>query len=301
MCRCEEWNVGKLVLHLPDGTTRDIPLSKERVTIGRRADNDVALPFPAVSAEHAAVVTILDDSFLEDLGSTNGTFVNDKAIAKHFLRDRDRLDVGREILVYYADDAAIPELLPPELMHHDRGNIIEPLSAQISALSDRTRHRASRVGESRLVVAEFDPASTGPMTGQIATEFDALAEADDATERTRPVRAQTPVAEHAAAGALPIPEIERTVDTLAPTFIVRVVTGPNAGREISVADAEVRLGRVGVQVATLRREGDRVRLVPLEGDDPPKRNGEPVSADGAMLQPGDMFDVAGTTLSLVRA
>ncbi len=81
--------MGKLVLYLADGTTMDVPLDKERIIIGRRADNDVCLPYPAVSGEHAAVVTILADSFLEDLGSTNGTLVNGKAIAKHFLSDHD--------------------------------------------------------------------------------------------------------------------------------------------------------------------------------------------------------------------
>jgi len=95
--------MGKLVLKLPDGRTRDIPLDRERITIGRRADNDLCLPFPAVSGEHAAVVTILDDSFLEDLNSTNGTLVNGKSVAKHFLRDHDEIDIGRQVLVYVSD------------------------------------------------------------------------------------------------------------------------------------------------------------------------------------------------------
>jgi pSer/pThr/pTyr-binding forkhead associated (FHA) protein len=94
--------MGKLVQRLPDGRTRDIPLDRERITIGRRADNDVCLPFPGVSAEHAAVVTILEDSFLEDLNSTNGTLVNGRPIAKHFLRDHDEIDIGRQVLVYVA-------------------------------------------------------------------------------------------------------------------------------------------------------------------------------------------------------
>src|SRR5450631_1835447 len=97
--------MSKLVLQLEDGTTMDIPLDQERITLGRRADNDVCLPNLAVSGEHAAVVTILDDSFLEDLGSTNGTLVNGNAIVKHFLRDRDEIDVGRHKFVYYADDS----------------------------------------------------------------------------------------------------------------------------------------------------------------------------------------------------
>jgi pSer/pThr/pTyr-binding forkhead associated (FHA) protein len=98
--------VGKLVLKLPDGRTREILLDRERVTIGRRADNDVCLPYPAVSGEHAAVVTILDDSFLEDLNSTNGTLVNGRPVAKHFLRDHDEIDIGRQVLVYVSGEFA---------------------------------------------------------------------------------------------------------------------------------------------------------------------------------------------------
>jgi len=103
--------MGKLVLFLKDATPVEIPLVKERVTIGRRPDNDVCLPYPAVSGEHAAVVTILADSFLEDLGSTNGTLVNGRPVAKHFLRDRDQIDIGRQLIVYLADDGARAE--PP--------------------------------------------------------------------------------------------------------------------------------------------------------------------------------------------
>src|SRR5437763_5161662 len=96
--------MSKLVLFLADGTTLDIPLDRERITIGRRADNDVCLPNLAVSGEHAAVVTILADSFLEDLGSTNGTLVNGNPIVKHFLRDHDEIDIGRHKFVYCMDE-----------------------------------------------------------------------------------------------------------------------------------------------------------------------------------------------------
>ncbi len=105
--------MSKLVLYLADGSTLDVRLTRERITIGRRADNDVCLPYPAVSGEHAAVVTILSDSFLEDLASTNGTLVNGKPIAKHFLRDRDQIDIGRQKLVYVMDDSVQLEPAAP--------------------------------------------------------------------------------------------------------------------------------------------------------------------------------------------
>src|SRR2546426_8210228 len=101
--------MSKRVLYLPDGTTVDVPLAGERTTIGRRADNDICLPTLAVSGEHAVVVTILADSFLEDLNSTNGTLVNGSPIAKHFLRDRDQIDIGRHRLVYCVEDEAVTD------------------------------------------------------------------------------------------------------------------------------------------------------------------------------------------------
>jgi pSer/pThr/pTyr-binding forkhead associated (FHA) protein len=60
--------LGKLVHFQADGSPVEIMLDRQRITIGRRPDNDVCLPYPAVSGEHAVVVTILDDSFLEGPG-----------------------------------------------------------------------------------------------------------------------------------------------------------------------------------------------------------------------------------------
>src|SRR4029450_1253995 len=96
--------MGKMVLYLADRTRRDKTPARGRIPRGRRAANDVSLPYPAVSGEHAAIVTILSDSFLEDLGSTNGTLVNGKAIVKHFLTDHEQIDIGRQRLTYASDN-----------------------------------------------------------------------------------------------------------------------------------------------------------------------------------------------------
>ena len=85
--------MGKLVHFHDDGKAAEIRLDRQRITIGRRPDNDICLAYPAVSGEHAAVVTILADSFLEDLGRTNGTLVNGAAVTKRCLRDRDVLPI----------------------------------------------------------------------------------------------------------------------------------------------------------------------------------------------------------------
>ena len=65
----------KLVLSLNASVLGEFTLDQERITIGRKPDNDIQIDNLAVSGQHAAIITILNDSFLEDLDSTNGTFV----------------------------------------------------------------------------------------------------------------------------------------------------------------------------------------------------------------------------------
>jgi len=76
------------------------PLNKECITIGRKPDNDIQIDNLAVSGHHAQIITILNDSFLEDLNSTNGTYVNSKSIKKHALSDGDVIAIGKHQLKY---------------------------------------------------------------------------------------------------------------------------------------------------------------------------------------------------------
>lgn len=92
--------MGKLIVTDSSGQTKEVPLDKERVSIGRHPDNDISLNDKAVSGRHAVVITILQDSFLEDLDSTNGTTVNGKQIAKHPLSQGDVISIGRNTLKY---------------------------------------------------------------------------------------------------------------------------------------------------------------------------------------------------------
>jgi len=71
---------GKLILKFGDSILGEYPLDKETLTIGRKPNNDITVENLAVSGQHARVITILQDSFLEDLNSTNGSYVNGKLI-----------------------------------------------------------------------------------------------------------------------------------------------------------------------------------------------------------------------------
>lgn len=95
--------MSKLIISRDGDVEQTVQLSKERMTLGRHRHNDIVLDHKTVSGEHAVIVTILDDSFLEDLGSTNGSFVNGHRVGKHFLRDKDKITLAKFKIEFVAD------------------------------------------------------------------------------------------------------------------------------------------------------------------------------------------------------
>jgi hypothetical protein len=96
--------MARLVLSLDSQVMAEYNMTKERYTIGRLPDNDVRIDNPAVSGHHSLIINILNDSFLEDLNSTNGTYVNGKLIKKHALQHGDVITVGHHQLRFVEDD-----------------------------------------------------------------------------------------------------------------------------------------------------------------------------------------------------
>jgi FHA domain len=265
--------MSKLVLHLEDGTTMDIPLDQERITLGRRADNDVCLPNLAVSGEHAAVVTILDDSFLEDLGSTNGTLVNGNAIVKHFLRDRDEVDVGRHKFIYCADDNE-----DGSAQYLSRG-----MAAAAGDLGQQVQVAKPIVGRSKRSMGGGRPPKNAGSGKDNPPGKARVAKGTSAVERTNVIDSQPE-------DPIPLP---------LPKPSVKVLDGPQAGREIPLAKEQTSIGRAGVQVAVISQEGSGFRLKSIEGDRAPLVNGQLTTAEGVDLSPGDVIEIAGSKLEFV--
>lgn len=96
----------KIILSRGNEFLREIPLTKERMTIGRRPDSDIVINDLAISAEHAVIVSMEHESYLEDLNSTNGTQVNGQPVRRHYLRDGDSIQVAWYRIRYLVDDAA---------------------------------------------------------------------------------------------------------------------------------------------------------------------------------------------------
>src|ERR1700721_1068874 len=92
--------MARLMLSLDGSILAEYNMNKERYTIGRLPDNDIRIDNPAVSAHHSLIINILNDSFLEDLNSTNGTYVNGKLIKKHAKKHGDKFSVGHHHLYF---------------------------------------------------------------------------------------------------------------------------------------------------------------------------------------------------------
>src|SRR6202047_3022102 len=101
--------MARLMLSLDGSILAEYNMNKERYTIGRLPDNDILIDNPAVSGHHSLIINILNDSFLEDLNSTNGTYVNGKLIKKHALQHGDVVTVGHHQLRFVEDDEAQDE------------------------------------------------------------------------------------------------------------------------------------------------------------------------------------------------
>ena len=97
--------MAKMILRFNDVVIDQIVLKQGDMNIGRRPGSEILLDNMAVSGNHASIFTIGEDSFVQDMNSTNGTFVNNKRIAKHHLENNDVITIGNHSLTYINEKA----------------------------------------------------------------------------------------------------------------------------------------------------------------------------------------------------
>lgn len=102
--------MSKLIVHDQNGNIlKERQLDRERIKIGRRADSDLQLDHLSVSGEHAQITNIRNDSFLQDLGSTNGVRVNGRLVKNHHLQDGDEINIAAFNLKFQFEPWVMPE------------------------------------------------------------------------------------------------------------------------------------------------------------------------------------------------
>ena len=98
--------MGKLVVSLDGVVIKEVQITKDKTTLGRRPYNDIVIDNLAVSGEHAVLQMVGNDVFIEDLNSTNGTYINGKAIKKQLLADNDTVEIGKYKIKYLTHDGS---------------------------------------------------------------------------------------------------------------------------------------------------------------------------------------------------
>ncbi len=97
--------MGKLVVSLDGVVIKEIQITKDKTTLGRRPYNDIVIDNLAVSGEHAVLQMVGGDVFIEDLNSTNGTYINGKAVKKQLLTHNDTVEIGKYKIKYLVDES----------------------------------------------------------------------------------------------------------------------------------------------------------------------------------------------------
>jgi pSer/pThr/pTyr-binding forkhead associated (FHA) protein len=97
----------KMIVSIDGVVIKEVQLTKDRTTLGRRPYNDIVIDNLAVSGEHAVLQMMANEVYLEDLNSTNGTYVNGKAVKKQLLQNNDTVEIGK-YKIKYINEVATP-------------------------------------------------------------------------------------------------------------------------------------------------------------------------------------------------
>ena len=253
--------MAKLILSMDGLVLKEIALTKERTTIGRKPHNDIQIDNLAVSGEHAVIVTILQDSFLEDLGSTNGTVVNGQPIKKHFLQNNDIIELGKYKLKY----------------------VNEAVAGQAKA-ADFEKTMVLRPGSVKAATPASAPAAAAaPVAAPVAA-----AAAAGARNFSDTVAGQSATA---APVAPPKPAAAPQKNAA-----LQLLSGANAGKELDLTKPLTTLGKPGVQVAVITRRPQGFFITHVEGVSFPVVNGKTLDAQAHSLNDHDVIELAGVKM-----
>ena len=278
--------MARLILSLDNQVLAEYNMSKERYTIGRLPDNDVRIDNPAVSGHHSLIINILNDSFLEDLNSTNGTYVNGKLIKKHALQHGDVITIGHHQLRFsdqQANDAEQDEF---------EKTMVIPAGHQSADQLAKAEKAADEA-------AQANSATTSLPDEDVSVKLDDE-EAAALSESAKPKPKPKPVSHTATATGID----PSSAPSALPMAKLQVLSGAFAGRELELTKALTTLGRPGVQVAAITRRAEGYYIVHVESGeegDYPLVNGQPIGAKARKLSDNDVVQLAGVKMGFFKA
>ncbi len=260
--------MGKLVVSLDGVVIKEVQITKEKTSLGRRPYNDIVIDNLAVSGEHAILQLVGNDVFIEDLNSTNGTYINGKAVKKQLLAHNDTVEIGKYKIKYLSEVS--DEFEKTMVMRPGGGSFAgaaqrpmapSPMMASASQASPQMAPPPTQAP----VPGFAPPSSAAPSSGGFgsATGFGGLS-------------AQSPAS-------------------------IKVLNGAAAGREVVLTKVVTTVGKPGVQVASITKRPGGYVFAHVEGASRPSVNSQSVDGEPVHLKNGDVIELAGTQMQFVQA
>ena len=254
--------MAKLHFSLEGNSLGEYVLDKERMTIGRRPSNDIHIDNLAVSGEHAVIVTIGNDSFLEDLNSTNGTLVNSNPIKKHVLIHNDVITFGKYQLTY---ENKIQQKAPPS---HGFENtvVVRPSKLVVSSALIQPK------------VQSIAPPELKPEAQAVVADISAEAIQENIVQ----------------AAEILMPASQSS--DVRKSGLLEVLSGADSGNKWSLNKAMTTLGNPSEQVAVITKRPHGYFVTHVAGINLPIVNGQSIGTLAYALSDQDIIEVSGMKL-----
>jgi len=272
-----------LVVTLEDKMVGEFPIAKEKMTIGRKPDNDICINNLAISSYHTQIITVLDSSFLEDLNSTNGTYVNARLVKKHALEDGDLIDVGNYRIRYVGNE--------PQSSDDENSDVLE----KTIVLSPGTADSVEEFLRKENTIIEPKPTSTlsnhpAPI---IDTRDEAEIKADPPVEKAVETTNQKPTPLEASSNINN--ELSDQTERLGK---LQVLNGKNSGLVLDLKKSLTTFGSPKLAVAGVTKRARGYFLIHVQGQEgqPTLLNGEPLKDKATQLEDNDIIEVANIKL-----
>ena len=251
--------MAKLIFLLDGNVIKEYALNKERMTIGRRASNDIHIDNLAISGEHAAIITINGNAFIEDLNSTNGTLINKKQIKKHMLKHGDDIGLGKYELRYVKDKDEAANA------NKQDGFADTVLVAPKSEPKDDAVQGIVGAPSSALKTpAVADPAEAQPNAADKAQADPTVAKAKAESDSVN-------------------------TDKQGPRL--EILNGENAGNTLLLDRSMVKVGQPDQQVAVVTKRQEAYFITHVSGDNYPFVNGSRIGQQACALSNHDEIEV----------
>lgn len=268
------------------------------IGLGRRATNEVCIPDRSVSATHARIVFEDGSAWVEDLNSTNGTYINGRLVSRQRLEDDDEIILGKIRVTFTREPSrGVAEVAAAESEREASMSLSDKAKAALGRDAGSSRPRLQAVTPLR----REEAAASDAAEPEVRSE--AVAEHAPAPTRLAPPSRARPVA----ASAHPLDGLEdelakqpmHDLDSdraMSRGAVIEIKNGAKSGQILPIDKPVTTLGRPGIQIAAIMRKPDGYFLMHIESDDSierPTLNRDSIGDEPVLLHSGDELNVAG--------